>query len=217
MSHPSGSSRAAVMPQAPGRRLPEFGAASPRDQAILDASRLVVALFVERRTSAFTVRELADHVGVSERTFYRYFPRKEDAVRPYLEAGLSHVVAGIRAGMAGMPLYDAIARAHDAVLDGAAASQTATLLSVLTGTERLRAVWLQVTLGAEQALAEVVAEAWDVPPDHVAARVAASAIVGAGRLALQQPPGGEQVPAQVFRACLTRMRSALEPPAREPA
>lgn len=206
--------------EAPGLVLPVFSADRPREQAILDASRAVVTLFVERQTSAFTIRELADHVGVSERTFYRYFPRKEHAVRPYLEAGLAHIVVGIRTAMVGMALPDAIVQAHTGVLEGTASAHTAKLLSVLTGTERLRAVWLQVTMGAERALAEVVGEAWGVSPDHLAARMAASAVVASGRMALLQPGGDEQPPALVFRTCLMRMRSAFEPPTvspREPA
>ena len=43
--------------------LPRFVGRTDHDQAVLDASQAVVALFVQARSSAFSVKALADHTG----------------------------------------------------------------------------------------------------------------------------------------------------------
>ncbi|MCB9662833.1 MAG: helix-turn-helix transcriptional regulator [Alphaproteobacteria bacterium] len=196
-----------------GTPLPRFDAPSSRDQAVLAASQAVVALLLQHGRSDFTIRELAEHAGVSERTFYRYFPRKEDAVRPYLTAGLDHVVARVDALCGEGSLTDAVRQAHAEVLGLVHAQDAAVLLDVLTGTERLRAVWIQVSVDAEAALGAVIAARWGVPADSHAVALAAATVVAAGRLALQGAAGSGQEPLTVFEACLARMGSVLTAPA----
>src|SRR5713101_5686797 len=43
--------------------------------AILDAA---VGLLLERRSAGFSVQEVADRVGLTHRTVYRYFPTRRD-------------------------------------------------------------------------------------------------------------------------------------------
>ena len=45
------------------------------------------ALTADRGLSGFTVEEFCDHVGISRRTFFNYFPTKEDAVFGEHEVG----------------------------------------------------------------------------------------------------------------------------------
>src|SRR5690348_8088241 len=82
-----------------------------RDQAMLEASQAVIALFLRKRTSDFSVKELAAHAGLSERTFYRYFPRKEDAIRPAVDASLARIVSDMRAVPRGKTLREAMVEA----------------------------------------------------------------------------------------------------------
>jgi len=46
-------------------------------KAILEAA---VHLFLERRSDAFSVQEVADRAGLTHRTVYRYFPTRQDLV-----------------------------------------------------------------------------------------------------------------------------------------
>ncbi|MCB9763824.1 MAG: TetR family transcriptional regulator [Alphaproteobacteria bacterium] len=191
--------------------LPHFEARPGREQAALEASRAVLALFLAQRSADFSVKALAEHTGLSERTFYRYFPHKEDAVRPYIEAGLEHVVAALRAVPRDRPLREALTEAHAELLDLGLVVDVGAFLAVLSSTERLRALWLSVATDAEAAFAEVVAERLGVAPDALQARIAGGVIVLAGRLALQSAgaaPDGHS-PSQVFADCLDQLGPGL--------
>jgi AcrR family transcriptional regulator len=158
-----------------------------RDRAMLEASRAIIGLFLRERTSDFSVKELAAHAGLSERTFYRYFPRKEDAIRPAVDASLARIVSDLRAAPRGKPLSQALVEALSRTVAVENAMNWENLLSVLNETESLRAVWLQLLTDAEVALAHVVAERLGISPDSQRARLAGAVLATAGRLALEQP------------------------------
>src|ERR1700761_8502776 len=63
-----------------------------QQRAALKASQATVELFIQHVSTDFAIKVLADNAGVSERSFYRYFPRKEDAIRPFLHHGLERVI-----------------------------------------------------------------------------------------------------------------------------
>lgn len=187
----------------PPSSLPTFPGEGPRERALLEASRAVLALFLRHGHSEFSVKELADHTGLSERTFYRYFPRKEDAVRPYLSAGLAHVLQAIAAQPADKPLREVLLDAHAPLLDAAVDESTWTFLAVMSGNERLRAVWLGLLEEAERGLAELAATRLGLSPDSTHARLAGAVAVAAGRLALDSASrGGDRRPSAVFAECL---------------
>lgn len=170
---------------------------------MLDASRAVLALFLRHGHTDFSVRELAEHTGLAERTFYRYFPRKEDAVRPYLSAGLAHLLATVAAQPADRPLRDVLFDAHADLLDATDDESTRTFLAVMASTERLRAVWLALVEEAERGLAELVATRLDLGVDATRARLAGAVVVAAGRLALDAASRADgRRPSQVFAECL---------------
>jgi AcrR family transcriptional regulator len=154
---------------------------------MLAASRAIIGLFLRARTSDFSVKELAAHAGLSERTFYRYFPRKEDAIRPAVDAALARIVSDVRAAPHGKPLSEALVEALSRPLAEERSMNWENLLSVLNETESLRAAWLQILTDAEVALAEVVAERLGISPDSQRARLAGAVLATAGRLALEQP------------------------------
>lgn len=200
MSLPSSSS--AIAPDADPRvTLPSFSARPGREEAMLEASRAVVALFLKERTHEFPVKALAESAGLSERTFYRYFPRKEDAIRPYVEAGLDHIVAQIREAPPELPLRDALIQAHTAILDIARTHEGSAFLAVIHDSEPLRAVWTQVVTDAEALFAEVIAERLGIHPSSTRARFAGAMVATAARLALQDGVGGGS-PSDRFADCL---------------
>lgn len=183
---------------APDQELPRFPAGVDEPPA-LAASRAVVTLFFREGSAAFSVKDLAAHVGLAERTFYRYFPRKEDAVRPYLEAALAEVARRLREAGEGKALSEAIVESHGAVLELASQLEVGRLLEVLSSTERLRAVWIKVLTDAEAVFAEVVAERLDIPASSTRARFIGAAMVAAGRIALEAE---DRPPSEVFAECL---------------
>ncbi|MCB9681201.1 MAG: TetR family transcriptional regulator [Alphaproteobacteria bacterium] len=180
--------------------LPTFPAPARRDRAVLAASRDVLALYLHAGHTGFSIKELADHTGLSERTFYRYFPRKEDALRPYLVAALEHVVAGIAAEPADTPLVDVLADAHGPLLDLAVDPRAGRFFALVRGTERLHAVWLALVADAELAYAAVLAPRLGVAADSVRARLAAAVTLAAARLALEaaSDPDDPRLPSRVY-------------------
>lgn len=189
---------------------PLSDAADGRDRAVLDASWAVVSALVAAGPDAsLTIRDLATAAGISERTFYRYFPRKEDAVRPYLRAGLDRIVARVRATPMDVPLGEALAAAHVELLDLAVHVDVDAFLSALAATERLRAVWLELAEEAEAAFAEVVGERLGIGASSLRARLAGATLVTAARLALDEARAGRGAPSAVFAACLAWTGGAL--------
>lgn len=194
--------------QAPA--LPRFPARDDHAHVALEASRAVVALYLQTGSTDHPIAALAAHTGLSERTFYRVFPRKEDAVRPYIEAGLAHVVAAVREAPPDQPLRDALIDAHGGLLD--ASAEGATLLRLLHSDARLRAMWGVVLTDAERAFAEVIALRLGRSPDSLPARLAGAAVVAAGRLALQRPEAETRSPSQTFAAALDLLGPVLFAP-----
>ncbi len=178
---------------------------------MLEASRSVIELFLRRRTSAFSVKELAQHAGLAERTFYRYFPRKEDAIRPYIDAWLERIVCEVRAAPPSRPLREAMVAAHATAFAVGSTTQWEALLPVLNETESLRAVWLQVVTDAEAAFAQLVAERLEIPAGSLQARMAAAVLSAAGRLAMERAhlPQEQRDPGALFAESLALVGPGL--------
>ena len=81
---------------AAGERLPTAGRAARVHDARMAVSGVAVQLFLERGFDETTVDDVARASGIAPRTFYRYFPTKEDAVFPDHEQRLKRIteVAG---------------------------------------------------------------------------------------------------------------------------
>lgn len=194
------------MPVLDPTQLPDFPAPDGVDPAAVEASRKVVAHYLSTGDASLSIKELAALAGVSERTFYRLFPRKEDAIRPYVSAALQVVVGLLREEAAHRPLGEAVVASQGAVLDLARQLEVQHFLAVLASTERLRAAWLQVLIDAEQAFAGVVAEARGIDPASLEARLAGAAIVASGRLALDTT---DRQPSAVLAECMALLNGGL--------
>jgi AcrR family transcriptional regulator len=153
-----------------------------RDRTALLASRRVVDLLVANGSSDFTVRELAAHAEISERSFYRYFPRKEDVVRPFLSAGAELIARLVRERPADEPLRDALVAAWAASWQAREPAQATTLRRILHESDSLRATWLQVLADAERVYAGAIAERLGIDVDSRRAAVAGAAVATAIRL-----------------------------------
>lgn len=97
------------MSQALGRR--EQNRRTRRAALIREAR----GLFEERGFEGVTVEEVAAAAGVSKRTFFRYFPSKEDVVFPEHERRLERFSDLVRMRVAGEPPMAAVQRAFVAL------------------------------------------------------------------------------------------------------
>lgn len=70
--------------------------------------RAAARLFEERGFAATTVRDIAVAAGVGERTFFRYFPSKEDLVLQQVRDLIPELMDGVRRRPAGEPELTAL-------------------------------------------------------------------------------------------------------------
>jgi AcrR family transcriptional regulator len=82
-------------------------------QALIDAA---FDLFGRKGFEATTVEEIADAVEVSSRTFFRYFPTKEDVVLTIFEEQYALMAAAFDARPADEPVLTALGNAAGAML-----------------------------------------------------------------------------------------------------
>jgi AcrR family transcriptional regulator len=154
----------------------------------LEIARAAVDLFVTQGVAATTGEQIAQAVGVSARTVWRYFPSKEACVRPLFTAGIDLLAARLREWRPGQPLEEIFAPEYTAGLQLVAGPDRATVgaLVRLTRTEPgLRAVWLQSYDEAEPAFAGALAERAGLPAGDLRPVIQAAMFNAALRAAVE--------------------------------
>ncbi|WP_026405898.1 TetR/AcrR family transcriptional regulator [Actinomadura rifamycini] len=193
----------------------------------LEIARAAASLFAERGSGGTTVEAIADRAGLSLRTFYRYFPTKQDAVAPLLSTGAQRWLDLLAATPPEVPLARALESAAERALTAADAEPaepfgwTRGLLRAADGDPALRAVWLRVNDETERRLVPILANRADGGDgdDRLDARVAAAAATAAIRIAVETwargdgPPVGPGSPADLGVRCMRRLTAGLHPAA----
>lgn len=160
----------------------------------LEISRAAVALFRAHGVAGTSGERIADEVGLSARTVWRYFRTKESCVEPVLARGIDEIVETLRRWPAGRTLDEHLIAEYRPPADAEAAADAEAGLAViaLSATEPgLRAVWLAAHERAEPVLAEVIAGRLGRPADDLGVRVHAAAIAAALRI------NGEELAAEL--------------------
>jgi AcrR family transcriptional regulator len=117
-------------------------------------------LFVAQGFEATTVDQIAAAVGMAKRTFFRYFPSKEDLVLGKYDATAERLVDALEARPLDEPVWTSLRRVFDYVVDYTAdagsAARMAELDRVIQADPSLRASYLQRLNAMEVALADAV-------------------------------------------------------------
>ncbi|MFD7921388.1 TetR/AcrR family transcriptional regulator [Streptomyces sp. NPDC059740] len=156
----------------------------------LEIAHVAVRLFAEQGVTATPGEAVARAAGVSPRTLWRYFPSKEECVRPLLAAGLEATARRLREWPTDRPLSEAVqadltstvGRQEDAVA-------LRRLLRLLPDEPGLRAVWFRVHHDAEPVLTEVVAARIGADPGDLLPRIKAVMLNAALRVAAEEWAG----------------------------
>lgn len=148
-------------------------------------ARAAVTLFTERGVNATTGDDIAEAVGMSTRTLWRYFPTKESCVRPLLTSGLDRMVEHLRSWPRGTSLVEHVEGSGALAADRIEAP-VGDLIRMTRREPDIMAVWLQVHHSAEQVFAEILAERDGVAPDALPARIRAATLNAALRVAAEQ-------------------------------
>lgn len=159
---------------------------SRKEEIRLEIAMAAVRLFTEHGLDGTSVAQIAEAVGVSTRTVWRYFPSKEACAGPLLAFGLDR----FRELVSHWPLDRPLVEAADDTTWFSDASTTRMLLVLdllrLTCTEpALDAVWSRCYSEAVRPLAAVLADRFGLPRDDLAAKVKASMLLAASHQALR--------------------------------
>jgi AcrR family transcriptional regulator len=141
--------------------------------------KTAMRLFEEKGYAATTVDQIAEEAEVSQSTFFRYFPTKEDVVLTDDYDPL--IIAAIKRQPPEVHPIDAVIEAMREVfgaltpeeMDAEQRRQT-----LFVAVPELRARVLQQTVEIVGMFGEVIAERQGLPKDDVSSRVMAGAIVG---------------------------------------
>ncbi len=179
------------------------------------ASRLTTLarrLTAERGLSGFTIEELCDEVGVSRRTFFNYFPSKEEAVIGVDESEQAERFAStfLFLGSRGWPAVvdDLISIAVEHVRETEhSLDEHAEFITAIGREPKLLARFMSVTREREQQIAELIAAREGVPTSDPRARAAVlivgTVLRGAGDSILDPADGRD------FAAAITDSLAAL--------
>jgi len=148
---------------------------------VLEVSWLILNHLIKKKSSLFTVKELAQVADISERTFYRYFPRKEDVVRPIFTANAKSLVESFAARDHSESIANSLTAAFEQSWWANHPQQARTIRYIMYESSELRAVWLQVIIDIEVILSEALAIRLGIAPDSRRASLAATVVTAAIR------------------------------------
>ncbi|MCQ6271031.1 TetR/AcrR family transcriptional regulator [Pseudarthrobacter sp. R1] len=140
------------------------------------------ALTAERGLNGYTVEEVCEAAGISRRTFFNYFPTKEDAIIGHVEDEVSNVHveefvargAGFSAGEISPTLFRDLVQLSLRLAEEVTASEedTRQLIDVLKKEPQLILKIIGVTEQRETQFAHDVARREGVTPDHPVVQMA---------------------------------------------
>ena len=134
-------------------------------------------LFLERGYAAATVQEIANAADVSPRTFFRYFPSKEDVITVIASASMDDVLEHLAGHDASESLVSVLQSTFSAVLGPAIEDPDAAraFQIILRDTPALRGRWLEEQRRNRDRLAEELRPWFDEASSPVARHLAAGA------------------------------------------
>jgi AcrR family transcriptional regulator len=147
-------------------------------------SDVATTLFVVRGFDHVKVSEVAEIVGVSEKTVYNYFPTKESLVFDRADEGIARLAAALREREPGESPTKAVLRAlgedpeEFEDLPDAIHMFMPVFAEMVASTPSLRAAWLDVQGRLVDVATEELAARADVDPRDPEPLIAARAIVG---------------------------------------
>jgi AcrR family transcriptional regulator len=168
--------------------LPRTGlAARKKERTRRQLAEAAAELFYERGYAATTVDDIVAAVDVSPRTFFRYFPTKEDLVVALGATSLDLFLEALRARPVRESLQVAVVTAVDQTLAAGWEDTTRvrSFLALIRETPQLRARWLEEAYGNRDLMAEVIAARTGTDPSDLRNLIIAGTITLTINTALQ--------------------------------
>ena len=153
--------------------------------ARLRASERCCDFYVERASTDLTVAEIAEAAGVSQRTFYRYFPTKAESLSPVFDWTTAEFNSAIAAASPDASLTDTLGQAFRAAFGESKADRTRALFPLVFADMEMWSVFLRKVHDGERSLAHVLTPRLGLDIDDLSARAAAASVASATRIALE--------------------------------
>ena len=162
-------------------------AARKKERTRHQLAEAAAQLFYKRGYDATTIDDIVAAVDVSPRTFFRYFPTKEDLVVALGQTGMGSFLDALAARPAGEALLTSVQRAieNSLALSWEDTARVRSFLALLEETPVLRARWLGESDRNRSLLAAVIAARTDGEPSGTRNLLIAGAIILAMNTALQ--------------------------------
>lgn len=146
-------------------------------------SQAAIALFIDRGFDATTVDDIAAAADVSKRSFFDYFPTKEDVIFAWQDGFGESLAAAVAERPADEPLLNVIEEAFVAVVTKAIADPRTLAIGDLIGkTPALRARDHMKYAKLEQVLVDALSKRTKGKDGHLRARLLAMMVIGAMRI-----------------------------------
>lgn len=178
---------------------------------LLTISEHCAEVFLREGDATPTVASLATAAGMSERTFYRYFPTKEDSLRPLFDRGNRIYAASFAAQPDGTALSAAVEASFAATLTRTAENTSVHLMKVILGSPALRRIWLEASYQAAELLRAPLARIVGAPEDSLETTVACGQAIIFMISGLGQMTSSGQSPAEAARAVSAAMAHTTHP------
>jgi TetR/AcrR family transcriptional regulator, regulator of mycofactocin system len=145
-----------------------------------EVEAVALRLFDERGFADVTVEEIAAEAGISTRTFYRYFPSKEDVLQVQIERRSGALARALAARPSDEPPLVALRVALEEAVAGEDPDRIRRWTNVIVATPSvLRGVYGGIQLKGHRVMAEFFASRLALPADGLVATVLAAAAGGA--------------------------------------
>jgi AcrR family transcriptional regulator len=156
------------------------------DSARLRAAEACCELYIARGTTDLTVADISLAIGVSQRTFYRYFPIKAESVSPVFDWTTQTFNATVADAPRDEPLRAVLRHGFHRMLGGPVAERTRALFPLVFADREMWSVFLRHVHDGERQITPILAPRLGIPAGSIAARAAAAAVASATRIALEQ-------------------------------
>jgi AcrR family transcriptional regulator len=157
------------------------------EMMVSELEAIALRLFEQRGFDEVTVEDIASEAQISVRTFYRYFPTKEDVFQHQIVRRSD----GLRAALAGRPLDEPPLHSLRLAYAQQIAAEDTDLLRqwiavIATTPSVVKAVLGGIQLNTQRVIAEFVATRLDLPGDALVPTMLAAAAQGVIQAALTQ-------------------------------
>nr|WP_240921431.1 TetR/AcrR family transcriptional regulator [Microbacterium excoecariae] len=160
----------------------------------LHLSHTAMALFTAHGFAEVRVEDIASTAGVSVRTFHRYFPTKQDAVLPALDALWDEFLARLTAASGAASLDQALLESFLRTRSSALAGRQLALFRAMADSPHLQTVRLRMYARFESQLRAALASIVDSDIDDPDVALFAAVITAAARLVSDSTLAGNEAP-----------------------